>query len=158
MDDTEEANVDGEGGSGMCEARKIGDLGSLSRHEGNRSVENSSTPLPVRLWGDCAVQIPCARGSGGSLFHWMAASSSLPGERFGRPNERLEERREEGEQDLTEEAVEPLLLNTDVMIRNEPDVGRLVLPPVFSEFASESGKIDSAPLSLWPKIEGRLWS
>jgi len=158
MDDTEEANVDGEGGSGMCVARKIGDLGSLSRYEGNRSVENSSTPLPVPLWGDCVVRMPCAEGSGGSLFHWMAASSSLPGERFSRPKERLEEQREEGEQDLTEEAVEPLLLNTDVMIRNELNAGRLILPPVFSEFAGESGRVNSPPLSLWLRIEGRLRS
>lgn len=84
----------------------------------------------------------------------MAASSVLPHERFNRPKERLEERREEGEKDPTEEEAEPLLFNPDVKSCKEPDVlRRLCLPFEFSSFAGEAG---SASLNLRPKREYRL--
>ena len=77
----------------------------------------------------------------------MAASSALPHERFSRPKERLEERREEGENDLAEEIAELLRFNPDVKICKEPDV------LAFSSFAGEAGPV---PLNLRPKREYRL--
>lgn len=148
MGDTEEASVNGEAGSGMCIARKSGDWGSFARWEDGRSAKNSPNPLVARLRGVGVDQLLRAACSGGSLLHSMAASSSAPGEKFCRPRERLEERREEGEEDLTEGDVEPLLFSTEVMICNAPDVGRLFLPLVPSSFTGELGGRESLLLNL----------
>lgn len=138
----------------MCTGRKIGGPDSFSQYEGNRSAVGPSAALAPLPWEGCVGLIP--EGSGGSLFHSMAASSALPDERFSRPKERLEERREEGENDLTEEPAELLLFNTDVKICKGPDVGRLLLPLAFSSFAGEAGWAESGPLNLRPKAEYRL--
>lgn len=84
----------------------------------------------------------------------MTASSSIPSEGFLRPRERLEERREEGEEDLKEE-FEPLLFSAEVKICNA-DVGRLLFPLVSSSLPGEIGGTASVALTLFPKREDRL--
>ena len=89
----------------------------------------------------------------------MIASSFTPDKKFRRPVERLEERREEGEEG-TNCGGDPPLFNTEVIICNVLDVGRLLLllvsPP---SLTGETGVPESTPLSLWLKTEDlfRSW-
>ena len=155
IDDTGEASVDGEGGSGTSGARKYGSrLGSSSRWEGNCSVGEFSALVALQLWGVCVAEVLCAEGSRGSRFHSIAASSSVPSERFNRPRKRLEERRDKGEEDLVEEVELLRLFNAEVMICNAPDAGRLPMPPVSdSSSIGVAGGTAPVPLNLRPRKE-----
>ena len=100
--------------------------------------------------------MPGADGIGGSFFHWMIASSSTADERFRRPRERLEDRREVGEEDLNEETDALLFNSAEVIICNVPEMGRLLSPTVSPALIGEVGVPESAALNLWVKIEDCL--
>ena len=91
---------------------------------------------------------PCTTGIGGSFLHWMTASSSVTREGFRRPEERLEERREEGEKDLKEVVDELVRFSAEVMICNAVDVGRLLLPLEDPSVLGETGVTESIALNL----------